>query len=72
LYSLALASPIFNSEKGCFKAKDSKEEELAMEFFTQGIPKVMQIGGNATLGKGIVSIKVYINQENSNGSSTNS
>jgi len=58
MYSLALASPIFNKEKGIFKQNGRSEEELVMDFFRNGIPKVMQIGGNATIGKGIVKIKI--------------
>ena len=62
MYSLALASPIFNENKGVFKTKDEKEEELVMEFFEKGLPEVMQIGGNATIGKGIVRIKKWEKQ----------
>jgi len=58
LYSLALATPIFkenDSDKGVFrKTTDESEESLVMEYFTKGLPKVIQIGGNATIGKGIV------------------
>jgi len=58
MYSLVLTTPIFNKNKGIFESKDGKKEEkLVMEFFEQGIPDVMQIGGNATIGKGIVRIK---------------
>lgn len=60
LYSLTLTTPIFNKDKGIFKAKDGKkEEELVMDFFEKGIPEVIQIGGNATIGKGIVRIKIW-------------
>jgi len=63
MYSLALTTPIFNEEKGVFVAKNGKkEEELVMEFFENGLPKVMQIGGNATIGKGIVRTKVWEEQ----------
>ena len=55
LYSLALATPIFNNKKGVFPKTDEKNEEyLVMEYFTNGLPEVIQIGGNATIGKGIV------------------
>jgi len=68
MYSLALASPIFkekNEEKGIFnleskqneECKDEKEEQLVMEFFKKGLPEVIQVGGNATLGKGLVRTK---------------
>ncbi len=60
MYSLALSTPIFNKDKGIFISSDGeKEEDLVMEFFEQGIPDVMQIGGNATIGKGIVRIVVW-------------
>lgn len=68
LYSMALATPIFKEtekEKGVFKKTDDKsEEELVMEYFTNGLPKVIQIGGNATIGKGIVrTVKWSIEDE---------
>lgn len=60
MYSLTLTTPIFNKDKGIFTTKDGKKEEkLVMEFFEKGLPKVMQIGGNATTGKGIVRTKVW-------------
>ena len=62
LYSLALASPIFkekSEEKGIFNQPGKDEAELVLEFFKAGIPKVMQIGGDATIGKGIVRIKLW-------------
>ena len=60
LYSLALASPIFKEkpgEKGVFNQSEKDEAELVLEFFEAGIPEIMQIGGDATIGKGIVKIK---------------
>ena len=47
LYSLILASPEFSNKS------DKKTATEIMTFFEQ-IPKVVQIGGNATLGKGIM------------------
>ncbi|MEP9412273.1 MAG: type III-B CRISPR module RAMP protein Cmr4 [Candidatus Brocadia sp.] len=61
LYSLALASPIFkekDDEKGIFKQNGKNEEDLVLEFFKAGLPEVIQIGGNATIGKGIVRTRV--------------
>ncbi|MGE4518023.1 MAG: type III-B CRISPR module RAMP protein Cmr4 [Desulfobacteraceae bacterium] len=56
LYSLALTTPIFNKkDKGIFESQN--EEKLVMDFFENGVPEVMQIGGNATIGKGVVEIK---------------
>ena len=53
MYSLAMASPVFK------KAKDKENEALqdaahVMEFFQEGLPDMLQIGGNASLGKGMV------------------
>jgi len=48
MYSLALASPTFT--------KEQKSETEVMQYFTKNIPSVIQIGGNATLGKGLVQI----------------
>jgi len=67
LYSLALTTPIFQSDdknKGMFaltqdeKSKGLTEEQKVMDFFTSVLPEVMQIGGNATIGKGIVRMKI--------------
>ncbi len=61
LYSLALTTPIFkenDNDKGIFKQNGKKEEELVMKFFEKGLPEIIQFGGNATIGKGIVRTKV--------------
>jgi CRISPR-associated protein Cmr4 len=62
LYSLALVSPLFvenETKKGKFKAESTEGEiQKIKDFFVNGLPEVMQIGGNATLGKGIVMMKV--------------
>jgi len=62
LYSLALASPIFKEkpeEKGIFNQPGKDEAELVLAFFEAGRPEIIQIGGDATIGKGIVRIKVW-------------
>lgn len=62
LYSLALTTPVFKDDgkKGVFtKTDNKKEEELVMEYFTNGMPDIIQIGGNATIGKGLAGIKVW-------------
>lgn len=65
LYSLALSSPIFqsaNDKKGLFDSKPSGSQEEAtfvMEYFTGNLPKYMQIGGDATIGKGIVRTQTW-------------
>ena len=68
LYSLALTSPIFpenDADKGIFQLTDQEikdvgdESEKVMEFFEDGLPAIIQLGGNATIGKGIVRTKIY-------------
>lgn len=70
LYSLALTTPIFqenDADKGIFQLTDQEKEdkrdesEKVMDFFADGLPNVIQIGGNATVGKGIVRTHVYQN-----------
>jgi len=62
LYSLAMTSPIRmkdDAQKGVFKANNpQKEAEKVMDFFEAGLPEVLQIGGNQTIGKGIVRIQI--------------
>lgn len=61
LYSLVFTTPIFkenDNDKGIFKQNGKKEEGLVMEFFEKGLPEIIQLGGNATIGKGIVRTKV--------------
>lgn len=53
MYSLVLASPAFvKKEENKTKIKDEND---VMNYFNQ-IPDIIQIGGNATIGKGIVKI----------------
>ena len=70
LYSLALTTPIFkenDADKGIFQLTDQvadknlAEAEKVMNFFADGLPNIIQIGGNATVGKGIVRTHVYQN-----------
>jgi CRISPR-associated protein Cmr4 len=71
LYSLAMTTKIFQPEdkKGMFSKKnfndgvlkDKSEAKRVMNFFTNGTPDMLQIGGNATIGKGICKI---IREEN--------
>lgn len=61
LYSLALATSIFGKTgtgEGVFEQADRKQEDLVMEFFQNGLPPVVQMGGNATIGKGFVRLNV--------------
>lgn len=48
LYSLVLAHDEFT------KSKDPMQAEEVLDFFKAQLPDVIQIGGNATIGKGIV------------------
>ena len=52
MYSLAMASPIFAPIED---KKGLADEVKVLEFFKE-IPEVIQIGGNATIGKGICKI----------------
>lgn len=64
LYSLALAGPIFHKKdkkepftKGAIQGYEDQsafETCLVANFFKTNLPTVIQIGGNATLGKGLV------------------
>lgn len=61
LYSVAMASPLRceDSQKAALKGNTSDDEaKNVIEFFRQGIPDIIQIGGNQTLGKGIVRISI--------------
>jgi CRISPR-associated protein Cmr4 len=62
LYSIAMASPVRvekDKAKGVFNVGNlDKEAEKVLQFFELGIPKVIQIGGNQTIGKGIVRIQI--------------
>ncbi len=61
LYSLVMASPLRvdkDEKKSVLGGKDSQQEaENVMEFFKKGCPEILQIGGNQTIGKGIVRIQ---------------
>ncbi len=55
LYSLVLASPEFSDKV------DRKTAGQILGFFKNTLPRIVQIGGNATLGKGIVrAVKTFI------------
>ena len=56
LYSLILASPVFaKRQKQQFDAyKKSTTHENVLAYFNDKLKSVVQIGGNATIGKGIV------------------
>jgi len=49
-----------DEQKGIFKAQTPEEEtKKVAEFFEKGLPEVIQIGGNQTIGKGFVRVKIY-------------
>jgi CRISPR-associated protein Cmr4 len=59
LYSLVLASPIFQSDdnkKGIFNPNGGieKDYEKMLQYFKYGLKPTFQLGGDATLGKGIM------------------
>ena len=80
LYSLALTTPLFVDEgkkkgtifeiTGQVPDKNLKEAKKIMEFFTKGLPDIIQIGGNATIGKGIVRTHVYQHGGENDGTGT--
>jgi CRISPR-associated protein Cmr4 len=78
LYSLVMASPIFQSKTHDFRTEaqtNKKEEEKeVLNFFFNGLSKAnytLQIGGDATLGKGIVKINTISNSPKTTKEATN-
>lgn len=63
MYSLVLASDLM-AQVDFDEAKELTTADKVMDFFTQTIPNTIQIGGNATIGKGIVSITIGGNHAN--------
>ncbi|ANQ53658.1 CRISPR-associated protein Cmr4 [Thermosipho sp. 1063] len=66
MYFLCMASPIFLKKdkkekilKELMKNEKFSEEKFVMNFFEKNLPKIIQIGGNATIGKGISELKVW-------------
>jgi len=55
MYSLALASPVMTRVT---QIQNLSSEDEVMNFFSSTVPAIMQIGGNSTIGKGIVSIVI--------------
>lgn len=58
LYSIVLANPEFSDKT------DKLTAEEVMDFFSSHYPPVFQLGGNATLGKGIVRSQLLTNSKN--------
>lgn len=69
LYSIAMASPLRvkdDNQKGMLKGGNTEKEAAnVIEFLRQGIPDVIQIGGNQTTGKGLIRIQLF-NMEGKN------
>ena len=61
MYSLALVSPIMAP----IEDSENEDENSVLNFFEENCPEVLQIGGNATIGKGISQI--IINKGENNG-----
>ncbi len=61
MYSLVLASNVMIKVT---QIQNFSSDDEVMNFFTSTIPEILQIGGNATIGKGIVSIVVGGNNVN--------
>jgi len=55
MYSLALTSPTMVN---ITQIQNLSTDDEVMKFFTETVPSIIQIGGNATIGKGIVSIVI--------------
>lgn len=64
LYSLVLASPVFTNKSQKEREdsfKDVAEEQQPTQIinvFTEKLPELLQLGGNATLGKGLVRVRM--------------
>ncbi len=54
LYSLVFMAPVFNEKKGSFA-----EEGKLQEWFLSNSPEYLQIGANATIGKGICKLAFH-------------
>jgi len=61
MYSLALTSPTMVN---ITQIQNLNTDDEVMKFFTETVPNIIQIGGNATIGKGIVSIVIGGNHAN--------
>lgn len=55
LYSLVFSGPVFNDNKGSFEAGS----QAVFEWFEKNKPAYLQIGANATIGKGICKLALY-------------
>jgi CRISPR-associated protein Cmr4 len=60
MYSLFLTTSVFKNDEEL----NFKTENDIKGYFENGIPNIIQIGGNATIGKGIVEIKMWMEDNN--------
>lgn len=63
LYSLFMTSKLFISEKRTetiesIEKNGGSEESFALDFLKDTLPSVIQVGGDTTLGKGLMAIKI--------------
>lgn len=59
LYSLLFGSPIFHKQKSVFNSlsfSKKEETEKLLSFFKKGLPDIIRIGGNSSIGKGITRV----------------
>jgi len=69
LYALLMTGPIYDKpeNKGAIAKAVAKsgctEDEFIMNFLTSKIPAVIQLGGGATLGKGLLATKIFDRSE---------
>lgn len=66
LYSIAMTSPVWANEdkKGIFKGINADDEaQKVLDFFNSHLLEIIHIGGNQTIGKGIVTIKLWEEQK---------
>lgn len=66
LYFMVFANPVYQEKKrGIFGNEGYKDAESVMNFFVNSFPDYFQIGGNQTLGKGIMQKLSFKSQKES-------
>jgi CRISPR-associated protein Cmr4 len=56
LYSLVMISPLYSPEKGDWRELTADIQVAKAEEFLKKMPEVIQLGGDATIGKGLVRV----------------
>lgn len=73
IYSLIMSTPIFKAKSknvnygkftSCLTKNTEAQATEIMNFFKKSLPKMIQMGGNATIGKGLVSINLFQSKNN--------